>query len=186
MPAKRKQTINLLPKDTLRDTAMGQVLNWGLTSFRVIVIAVELVVICGFLFRFYLDVQNSDLDDRIAQKSALISSYSELEKNFRETQTKLGVYSEITNEQNSFTPILQSVVRRLPLDAQIGFINRDQDVLEIVVESEDEQSVEQYIANLRDEPFLTGVTLSSVSSEAESSRIEFMIRAQIISPNPSS
>ena len=188
MPAKRKKqsNINLLPKDTLRDTTVGQILSWGLTSFRAIVIVVELVVISGFLFRFYLDVQNADLDDKVAQKSALISSYAELEKNFKQTQTKLGIYSNITTEQNTFVPVLEAVVRRLPLDAQLTFVSRNEDTLELIVQSENEQSIEQLVANLQAEPLLANVTLSQVESQAESSLIEFTLRAQIVGANPSS
>jgi len=55
MAAKKEKPINLLPKDSFAETTLGRVITWFLGTFRIMVIAVELVVVAAFLSRFWLD-----------------------------------------------------------------------------------------------------------------------------------
>src|SRR3990167_6286628 len=128
MPARKKnktRLVNLLPKEDFDRTTLGRILKWALTSFRYIVIVVEFVVIIGFLSRFWLDVQISDLDEEIQQKSALISARSSFEKEFRKVQKKLSLISLITDDSNLVSPILETVVKNLPADTQLTTFSKE-------------------------------------------------------------
>jgi hypothetical protein len=94
MPARAKQNLNLLPKENLGETTAGRVLQWILTSFRVIVISTELVVIGAFLSRFALDTRGNDLSDEIEAKKAIIVAYQEVEHNFKKTQEKIEIVKQ--------------------------------------------------------------------------------------------
>ena len=92
--------INLLPKDPFFQTPLGKVLRWALSVGRYIVIFTELVVIISFATRFSLDRQNTDLNNSIHQKEAIISSYGDLEQKVRTAQQKIEQYQQIEQQTN--------------------------------------------------------------------------------------
>lgn len=82
MPARKKKTkaINLLPQEAFAKTTLGRTLTWLLSTFRIIVISVEMVVVVAFLSRFWLDARITDLNDELKQKQAVITSLATFEK----------------------------------------------------------------------------------------------------------
>ena len=63
MSAHKKQQVNLLPEKGFTSTTTGRVLTWILSTFRIIVIVTEIIVMIAFLSRFWLDAQNTDLSE---------------------------------------------------------------------------------------------------------------------------
>ena len=85
MAARKKQAqVNLLPQEEFAGTTFGRTLRWAMSSFRIIVIATEMIVMLTFLSRFWLDARNADLNDLIKQKSAVLSASADFEKEFKE------------------------------------------------------------------------------------------------------
>src|SRR5512144_1767398 len=97
----KSKSINLLPQEEFENSVLGRILRWATGSFRVIVIITEMVVMGAFLSRFWLDAQNSDLNDSIQIKSAQISAQKDFENQFRQIQKKLDIYKGIS-KSNQF------------------------------------------------------------------------------------
>jgi Tfp pilus assembly protein PilN len=154
-------------------------MKWALTSFRFIVIVVELIVIVGFLLRFWLDVQISDLDDEITQKSALISSQVEFEKEFRNIQTKLTLISEITNSENLALTVFEEVVASLPGDIQLTTFTRQAAVVSISGNTANENSITGFMTNLEGKDRFGTVRLEQISTKENSQIIEFSLGATL-------
>src|SRR3989304_6667942 len=108
MAARKKSThqINLLPQEQFAASTSGRILAWALSTFRIIVIITELVVILAFLSRFFLDAQNADLSEQIEQKSGIVAASSDFEKTFRQTQKKLEIFSVLTDQEKLATGVL--------------------------------------------------------------------------------
>ena len=70
----KKKNINLLPKEEFDASVVGRLLRWAMGTFRIIVIITEMIVMAAFLSRFWLDAQNSDLNDEIRFASSQIDS----------------------------------------------------------------------------------------------------------------
>src|SRR3990167_1085348 len=98
---KEKALINLLPQEEFESSTFGRVLKWLLSSFRIMVIITELVVMTAFLSRFWLDAKTTDLNDSIKQKQAVIESQNNFEKEFRKTQNRLVIFKEVTEAQDN-------------------------------------------------------------------------------------
>lgn len=174
---KKKNFINLLPKDEFEASLLGRILKWILSSFRVIVITVELVVIMGFLSRFWLDTQNADLSDELEQKEALVLSYRTFEREFRAAQEKLLIVSEAIASDKKVSPTLGEVISVLPADAQlISFQNSAEDGLIIRTASLSEQSASQFMVNLAAAGF-SDLSITEVESRADSALIFFTVKS---------
>jgi hypothetical protein len=180
MPAKKKNQINLLPKEDFDKTTLGRVLTWALTTFRYIVIFVELIVVGGFLSRFYFDVQISNLNDSInEQSSAIKAKYEILELPFRKIQTKLAILSDISKEANSVIPVLDELAQNTPTDSQIVSLSKKDDKVIIQIATYSESSALAFTESLRNSEQFSNFFISRVESEKDSPFITYTLEGII-------
>lgn len=172
---KKSVPVNLLPQNEFEKTLTGRILKWILTTFRIIVISVELVVIIGFLTRFWLDIEHSDLNDEITQKQAFIESYLPFEQDYKLTQKKLSIFSSLISEETRTSPPFSQIVRHLPSDIRLVSFTKNPDQIQLNGLSFSEQSISQFIANLKSEPNLKNISLSSLESIKDSPAINFRL-----------
>lgn len=117
--AAQKKEISLLPVEEFEKTRFGRFLKWALTFGRWIVILTELVVILCFLSRFKLDRDLTDLGERIKQQQAIIVSFGDLEKDFRNLQKRLNTIDRLEKEQLSSVSLLDELSNIVPLDVSL-------------------------------------------------------------------
>lgn len=174
MAKKKKELINLLPQEEFAASTLGRILTWLLSTFRMIVIATEMIVMAAFLSRFWLDARNTDLNDEIKQKSAIISSYKDIENTFRKTQTKLSVFSSLTS-----TPTVNSFVGTisdsLPTDIILSSLAFKDRTVKINGVAGSEQSTAQLVANLTAKTEFRNIDLSGLESDRSGIGILFSI-----------
>lgn len=164
-----------MPRTDFETSTSGRILKWALTTFRMIVIVVELVVISGFLSRFWLDIQNSDLDDEMKQKENLIKSYSTFESDFREIQSKLTDYSYISNPNNYALDKIQRITSRVPPDVYLTDIGKEENKITIKADSISELSISQFINALNSDDSLGSVSLKSIDYDQRQAIINFSL-----------
>jgi len=178
MAAHKKTGINLVPKEDLNATLSGRVLKWGLSTFRIIVIVVELVVIVGFVTRFILDTRLADLDDEIESKSSVIASFSTVEQNFRQAQERLDIFSKLVSSENTTSPAIEAVVGVLPEGARLTEVSVTPSLVVVSVTSSDEREIAQFIANVQGSPAFSSVTITSVEQNRQTGLFEYRLEAQ--------
>ena len=164
---KKEQRINLLPQEEFAQTTMGRALLWAMSSFRIIVIVTEMVVMLAFLSRFWLDARNVDLNDAIKQKSAIITATKDFENEFKDTQKRLKIFTELTQDKDSVSSFLASVVSYLPGDTSIISFAYNQKSIQVKASALTEISVAQFMTNLESSGSFEKVTLASLDSGQE-------------------
>ncbi len=171
----KNKFINLLPQEEFESSALGRVLRWAMGSFRIIVIATEMIVMAAFLSRFWLDAQNSDLADSIKVASAQIQVQSEFEKEFRGLQTKLSVFKQITSGVKS-SEKMESLASKTPPGVTLKSVTVHDTSGNIDGVSGTEFAIAQFISNLKNDSSIKKVDLVSIdTSEENSSLIAFQI-----------
>ncbi len=168
---KKRSPINLLPSDNYPDTLGGRVIAWLLTTFRFMVIAVELVVISGFLFRFFLDTQNADLTDEINQKKALITSYLPFEHEFKKTQEQLSTFVTYSDETKTSEPILSAITAKIPQDVILSAFSQTGSLVDLRVTSNSEQSVANFVASLQKDERFTNTLISQIQNRGATAAV---------------
>lgn len=175
---KKLRLVNLIPKDEFETSTLGRVLKWLLTSFRVIVIIVEFVVVGSFLSRFYLDAQIADYNDKITQRKTLIESFLPIEEQMKSAQKKLEIYASDTSPQDSFAPVLKYITSRLPTDvAAVSVSQKEDKSIKIEGVSVSEGSIAQFITNLRAGNMFDTISITQAESKADTENINFTISA---------
>lgn len=168
MAAKKKKrvSINLLPTEGFKSTIMGRALQWALTSFRVMVIVCELIVMGAFLSRFWLDARNSDLNEEINIAKAQVMAYEPVETEFRLMQKRLLIASQLYSEENVSLHV-DSLSQYLPTDVFLNSISVIDDSFQIKATSLSERSILQYIVNLESLEIFDDIVLSQISSSID-------------------
>lgn len=180
MPIKPSKQINLVPQEEFDSSLFGRILKWALSTFRVMVIVTELVVMSAFLSRFWLDSRNSDLNDQIAVEKNQVLAYSDIEKQFRRIQTKL-VTAKSYYESPSTKVFLQTISNYLPVDLSLTSISTVDGILTIKASAYSERSIAQLLINLETDKKLSDVKLTQVVTNNENAAItDFVIKATIL------
>ncbi len=181
MPAQpKKKLVNLVPRSGFEDTTAGRVLKWTLSTFRMLVIFVELVVIAGFITRFWLDVEHSDLNDEIKQKTQLIESYNSLETNFKKAQAKLLLFKAMDDQDNRNSDLIAALTTKIPNGANLSQFKRDVGSMEISIESVSEQAMAQLISNLEASQDFTDMKLIRVQSQEGNPYVIYTLQKNIV------
>lgn len=158
---KNKQ-INLLPQEEFEASTIGRILKWAMGTFRIIVIVTEMIVMGAFLSRFWLDAQNSDLNDAIRVKNAQISAQSEFETEFRGLQSKLRIVKGLSNNPKTSDKI-DLIVSKMSSDITLTSMAFEDNSMIIKGVGNSEIGIEQFIANLKGEKSFKSVDLASLN-----------------------
>lgn len=168
MAAPKKQVINLLPQEEFAASTTGRVLAWILSTFRVIVVITEMVVMAAFLSRFYLDSRITNLNDEIRTTQSTVKAFESFEKDFRSAQFKLSITKSLINQQPNILSYLSNLSSHTPDEIKFQNFNYAEKKLTVKALSPSEISIAQLFANLKQNDTFSGIQLSQLnSSEAD-------------------
>lgn len=167
----RKEQINLLPRRGFEETTTGRVLTWILSTFRVIVIVTEIIVMIAFFSRFWLDAQSTDLSEEIKEKEAVLLASSEFEAEYRDVQRRLKIYSDTIKGEVKVSDLLNTVSSLLPSDLFLTSFSLAKNSLEIDGSSPNEKSIQQLIVNLSSTGKFEEVNLTELKNDIKSNNL---------------
>lgn len=176
MAASKK--INLLPSEEFSKTPLGRTLTWLLTTFRVLVVVTELIVLIVFGSRFWLDARITDLNEEIGQKKVVIEAEKDRESEFRDIQKRLRVFRELAQSENLPSATLLSLSSYLPSDVTLSSISFSGNEIEARAIAPSEQSIAQFIVNAKQatSPFLDAVLTNVDTDKQNLSILSFTVR----------
>jgi len=174
----QKKQINLLPRKGFESTAAGRVIGWLLGTFRIILIITEIIVMGAFFSRFFLDAKNSDLNEEIQQKQAIIASFANIESGFRGVQNKLAVFIKLSKENDQNSKILDAIRTSLPEkpdELSLSSIRVSKTTVDLGGVSISEKNVQQLMANLESTDSIQAVVLRDLSSKSNNAYLDFAL-----------
>lgn len=159
--------INLLPKEEFASSTFGRILTWLLSTFRIIVILTEVVVMAAFLSRFWLDAKANDLNDLIRKNQAVLATTTEFESEFRNIQKKLETFSKVSTLNTASSEYINKISSYLPMDVSLNSFQITQDSIQIRGNSVDESSIAQFIVNLKSDDLFSDVVLMGTNTNQQ-------------------
>lgn len=182
MPAKKRvaaRQINLIPKVGLSSSTYGRILLWTLSTFRVILIITEIFVIGAFISRFWLDTKNSDVSEEMKQAKSVISSLSEFEKDFKDTQNRLSVFDFYKKDKGKISANIKNIIAYKPPGVYFKTISSDLLRINISATSIDEVGIQQYLVNLKASSNYEKVSLNNISVSKDNSSLDFSLTVDL-------
>lgn len=179
--AAQNKRINLLPQEEFSASTLGRILTWALSTFRIIVILTEIVVMLAFLSRFWLDAKANDLNDEIRQKSAVITASADFEKKFRDIQQRLKIFDTVTGNVGTVSQYLEGLTTYIPIDVTFSSFQFSAGSLQLRGVSASEIGIAQFIANLQGSKIFTNISLSSIGTNPQNnSQLTFGLKLDLV------
>lgn len=176
---KKRKNINLLPTEEFKSSTLGRALRWTLSTFRVMVIVCEMIVMGAFLSRFWLDARNSDLNEEINIAKYQVLAYEQVETEFRSLQKKLSITKELYSQQE-VSSLIDVVGQYLPSDVLLNSVSVVEELIQIKASSFSEKSIIQFIVNLESTEIFDEINLGQISSSIDDeSFITFTLRTSL-------
>ena len=166
IPTKKNKLINLIPQDDFESSTLGRILKWALSTFRILVIFTELVVMAAFLSRFWLDARNSDLNEELNVRKSQVIAYKQIEDEFRSYQEKLKVLRTVYSDART-SSIINNLSRYLPQDVSLNSVSFLDNNLQIRATALSEGSIAQLLVNMQKNKEFKEINLGQISSSAE-------------------
>lgn len=182
MPAQNKspQSINLLPGQKLDDSAGGKILKWLLSTFRIIVILVQVVVIGGFAARVFIDARLSNINQEIEDKYALARSYQDTESKFKTAQLKLDTYTSLQSEGNKYLSLVTAISQQIPNTVQLISIQKNESRLIVKARTTQESSMYSFTQRMDEIEGVDNPQVVEIAQDPNSTSIsEFIIHATV-------
>ena len=178
---KQSTGINLLPQEEFAASTLGRILAWLLSTFRIIVIFTEVIVMGVFLSRFWLDAKANDLNEIIRKDQTILSTTTDFENEFRDIQKKLETYSKVSSMAKKTSLYVSKISGNLPPDVFISSFQITEDSIQIKGNSVSESSIAQFVINLKnDKDFSSVALIGTNTSQQDKTSIIFNVS---IEPN---
>ncbi len=179
MPAK-KNNINLLPKDKFSQSISGKILTWGLTFGRYLLIFTELIVMGAFLMRFRYDMQLASLREDIKESQQIISSYQDLESQFRYLQARLNASADIIGKSSYPTALLNKISQVTPNDIYFHSISINGNSINLSGTANSDIGLVTLLSEIKKNSAFNQASLNTLNSKGENDpTLEFSIKATI-------
>ncbi len=171
--------VNFLPRDPFYDTAIGKASLWALRVGRYIIIFTEIVVIISFASRFKLDRDLTDLNSSVAQKTSVVKSFADTEKQVRSIQKKS---EEITKllEQNSGVATFNLLITRIPFDVRLTRLGYTPEEIQLNGVARSSTSFALFIQSLQREQAFKGLSIDEIATgDKRDPGIAFALRLKL-------
>jgi Tfp pilus assembly protein PilN len=162
---KKSNQINLIPKDKFTESLLGRTLGWLMTTFRIVVIIVEMVVVVAFLSRFWLDAKNADLNDEMKAKTSQIQAMAKTEQEINNVQQRLSIFSAMTSTDISHAEDIKTIASFSPNNVFLSNITFSPNLVNLKGASPSEKSIAQFIVNLSSVEKYQSVMLTQVDAD---------------------
>ncbi len=167
--------VNLLMRKEEQLKVQARLLKWLLSSGRFIVVFVELLTIGAFVYRYKLDTDLADLQDKIKEQVLYIQSLKNDEAQIRQTQFQLATIKQARNDGTNYSSVLVKIAGLTPKNIKLLNITinttpaSSQTTFAVTGETPSNLELSAFIRALQKDPAFAGATLTNVSFEGTTS-----------------
>lgn len=170
---KKTVSINLVKSD--KNQTLNQVINWALGAGRVLIIVVELIAISAFLYRFILDSQIRDINDKIQQEQAIVSQQKKNEDLYTNLQARLALASAFSGEAAKNIKIFKDIINFAPVGLTFTNLTFVQDSIRIEVSVNSVYPLSSFVNSLKTYPKIDTVSIDKIENKTENAVINVSI-----------
>ncbi|MFA6249973.1 MAG: hypothetical protein WC686_00525 [Candidatus Shapirobacteria bacterium] len=179
MPAKKE--ISLLPDSENVNSFSSRLLRWLTTAGRFVIVFTELIVICAFISRFWLDRKNSDLSEILRQQKAILESTQTFEKEYALLQQRLKFIKGFYQNQPKYSKQLYSLIESTPPDIVFQKMDLAADTktgkitANVDLEAFKEESLVDFVTNLMVNPNIESVVVNTITKKPKQNNYQIKV-----------
>ncbi len=175
--AKKTPDINLLK--TGKVNVVDEVIKWSITIGRVLIIAVEVIALSAFLYRFTLDRQLIDLHSKIKQEQAIVDFFKENEQMYLNLQDRLDVASTYSNQSSEKFKIFNDIIGFAPSGIIFNNFSLYEDKIRINATTDSISALSTFVNELKNYSLISTLSVDKIENKPSTSLITFGISAGI-------
>ena len=174
-----------MPKSTQIDLVKSkssltdEILKWALSFGRLLIILVEIVAFSAFIYRFVLDRQIIDLNDKIKNEQAIIESSKAQETTYRNLHERLATAKAVTTTGNVTPKIVKEIVAKTPPEITYNGINISPNKMDLDVNVTSFPALTAYLKILKEYPEVTSVMITGIDNSSGGSFINVTLTATL-------
>lgn len=177
--------LDLLKPQSSPEKLPIKLLRWLLSTGRFIFIFVEALVLIAFILRFKLDADLASKKEAIEEQIPYIESLRPDEVLIRQTQLKLSTINAFNSSVPDYPQTLTKIADETPVGVKITSLSLEKSLgkvlIQINAQTQSNNDIAQFIANLRSNQYFADVNLSSVGLEQEVIKFTIESKAQTLS-----
>ena len=183
-----KKEVSLLPNSENPNSFSSRLIKWSTTTGRVVIIFTELIVVCAFISRFWLDRKNSDLSEILRQKTSILQSTKTFEAEFKQLQQKLSSIKVFYANQPKYDQQIASLIKSTPEEIYYKDISLSQDekTSQTIVTSNliayREDIIVNFITNLMVNPDIKQVDIKRIEKKPKENQYDVLVSLVFNSP----
>ncbi len=169
-------SIDLVKK---KSSLTDELVRWSLSFGRLLIILVEVVAFTAFIYRFSLDRQLSDLNDKIKQEQAIIVATKQREETYRSLQERIATVKKSSTTGNAYEKLLNDIVAFTPPEITYNtfFVENGKLNMEIYVSSI--SSLTAFVKSLQNYPQVDSVTITSIDNNSGENAVKVTLNIKL-------
>lgn len=168
-------SINLVRKKL---NFIDQFIKWSLSIGRGLVIAVEIVALSTFLYRFGLDRQIIDTRDKIQQQQAIVAYLKNREDQYRNLQERL-ILAKSLSQNSENVAIIQKIVSLAPPDMVINSISFSEGNISVNADVLSVTSLTSFVDSLKSYKPIASISVDKIENRTSTSSINVSITCSL-------
>jgi len=175
-----KRGLNLLKSQVEPPTVWSKLYDWIVSTARIIVMIVELVVVVAFVVRLVVDVQSKRYDEEISDQEAIVGQFKDAETRYRKVQDKTKAFEQSWILSAVYTEIFTEINRYVPQNAQELNVQVDKDQI-VISGLAPNSAVGQLETSLKNSEKLQGTEVKQIQSTSNNPNelAQFVITTKI-------
>lgn len=170
---KKSAVINLVKTD--KNQTLNQIINWALGIGRVLIIIVEVIALFAFLYRFILDSQIRDINDKIKQEQTVISQQKKNEDLYRNIQDRLSIASTFANQASGNTKTFKDILSFAPQGLTFTNVSLSDVGLKIGVSVNSVYPLANFVNSLKNYSKIDTVSIDKIENKTANAVIDVSI-----------
>lgn len=150
---------------------IDEFIKWALTIGRGLVIAVEIVALFTFLYRFTLDRTIIDTREKIKQQQAIVEYLKDREIQYRNLQQRLLASANLAQAAPSEVKTIKDIVSMIPPEATLGKISLADTSLSISISAPSINSLTLFINSLKNYKKIESISINRVENKSSEASI---------------
>lgn len=163
------------------DTATGLALKWIINSGKIIIVVVELLTLGALAFRFFVDRQIIDLNDKIKQEQLFVNAQQKKETLYRNLQARLSAISTVSTSSQKYVSFINDLTILLNSNEFLeSNLIATADTISIDAQAYSVFTVNSLIETLKKNSIVTNISLDELASQDQG--VHFKLSAKVQRP----
>lgn len=150
---------------------LDQFINWALSIGRALVILTEVIALCAFGYRFFLDRQIIDLHDKIVQEQNIVNFLKKNETTYRNLQDRISLAKTIMQTQDQTLKTFKDITGLFPLSFTIKNLTFTSENMRVDASVQNLADIAPVVQNIKNYPTVTSVSLDRIENRTSNATI---------------